>query len=54
MFQKSIEIKGLSSAEALQRLQKYGPNKLAGKQKEPGWQAFLRSIWHWVPLAWID
>ncbi|OGO28275.1 MAG: ATPase [Chloroflexi bacterium RBG_16_52_11] len=34
--------KGLSSAEAQQRLQKYGPNKLAGKQKEPGWQAFLR------------
>jgi len=34
--------KGLSSAEAQQRLQKYGPNKLAGKKKEPGWQAFLR------------
>src|SRR4030067_497057 len=34
--------KGLSSAEAQQRLQKYGPNKLAGKAKEPGWQAFLR------------
>ncbi|MBP1694151.1 MAG: cation-transporting P-type ATPase, partial [Chloroflexi bacterium] len=34
--------KGLSAAEAQQRLQKYGPNKLAGKKKEPGWQAFLR------------
>jgi len=34
--------KGLSSVEAQQRLQKYGPNKLAGKAKEPGWQAFLR------------
>ena len=34
--------KGLSSAEAQQRLQKYGRNELAGKQKEPGWQAFLR------------
>lgn len=33
---------GLSTAEAQQRLQKYGPNKLAGKKKEPGWQAFLR------------
>ena len=34
--------KGLSSGEAQQRLQKYGPNRLAGKKKEPGWQAFLR------------
>src|SRR5512136_1864436 len=34
--------KGLSAAEAQQRLQKYGPNKLAGKKKESGWQAFLR------------
>ncbi|MGW8249555.1 MAG: cation-translocating P-type ATPase, partial [Anaerolineales bacterium] len=34
--------KGLSAAEVQQRLQQYGPNKLAGKAKEPGWQAFLR------------
>jgi Ca2+-transporting ATPase len=34
--------KGLSAAEAQARLQKYGPNQLAGKKKEPGWQAFLR------------
>jgi Ca2+-transporting ATPase len=34
--------KGLSAAEAQQRLQQVGPNKLAGKKKEPGWQAFLR------------
>ncbi|GIK54453.1 MAG: ATPase [Chloroflexota bacterium] len=34
--------KGLSTAEAQQRLQQYGSNKLAGKKKEPGWQAFLR------------
>ncbi len=34
--------KGLSSSEAQQRLQKYGPNMLAGKAKEPGWRAFLR------------
>ncbi len=34
--------KGLSAAEAQQRLQKYGPNKLAEKKKESGLQAFLR------------
>lgn len=34
--------KGLSSAEVQQRLQQYGPNYLAEKKKEPGWQAFLR------------
>ena len=34
--------KGLSAAEAQQRLQQYGPNQLAGKQKESGLQAFLR------------
>jgi P-type Ca2+ transporter type 2C len=35
-------VKGLSAAEAQQRLQKYGPNKLAEKKKESGVQAFLR------------
>jgi P-type Ca2+ transporter type 2C len=34
--------KGLSKTEASSRLQKYGRNELAGKKKEPGWQAFLR------------
>jgi len=34
--------KGLSTAEAQQRQQKYGANRLAAKKKEPGWQAFLR------------
>ena len=34
--------RGLSTAEAQERLQKYGPNKLADKKKESGWQAFLR------------
>jgi Ca2+-transporting ATPase len=34
--------KGLSAAEVKQRQEKYGPNQLAGKKKEPGWQAFLR------------
>ena len=33
---------GLSTAEAQQRLQKYGPNELAEKKKESGLQAFLR------------
>jgi P-type Ca2+ transporter type 2C len=34
--------KGLSAAEAQARVQKYGPNQLAGKKKESGVQAFLR------------
>jgi Ca2+-transporting ATPase len=34
--------RGLSAAEAQKRQQQYGPNALAGKAKEPGWQAFLR------------
>jgi Ca2+-transporting ATPase len=34
--------KGLSAAEAQQRLQQYGPNELAAKKKESGWHAFLR------------
>ena len=34
--------KGLDTAEAGQRLQQYGPNVLAAKKKEKGWQAFLR------------
>ncbi len=34
--------KGLSAAEAAQRLQQYGQNVLAGKKKEPGWLSFLR------------
>ncbi len=33
---------GLSAAEAQQRLQQYGPNVLAARKKESGWQAFLR------------
>ena len=33
---------GLSAAEVKQRQEKYGPNQLAEKKKEPGWQAFLR------------
>ncbi len=35
--------KGLSAAEAQQRLSQYGPNELAAKKKEAGWQAFYAS-----------
>jgi Ca2+-transporting ATPase len=34
--------RGLSAAEAEQRLQQYGPNRMAAKKKESGLQAFLR------------
>ncbi len=34
--------KGLSAAEAQQRLQQYGRNELTAAKKESGWQAFLR------------
>ena len=46
--------KGLSAAEAQQRLQQYGANVLAGKKKEPGWQAFLRQykdFMQWILLG---
>ena len=33
---------GFRAAVAQRRLQQYGPNQLAEKKKEPGWQAFLR------------
>lgn len=45
--------KGLSSAEAQQRLQQYGPNKLAAKQKEPGWQAFLRQYQDFMQILLV-
>jgi Ca2+-transporting ATPase len=34
--------RGLSSEEAASRLASFGPNRLAGGKKEPGWRAFLR------------
>ena len=37
----STRPKGLSAAEAQQRLQKYGPNRLAEKKKKSGLQSFL-------------
>jgi Ca2+-transporting ATPase len=42
--------KGLSAAEAQQRLQQYGPNQLAAKKKEPGWRAFLRQYRDFMQL----
>ena len=33
---------GLSTAEVVERRQRYGSNKLAEEAKEPGWRAFLR------------
>jgi len=33
---------GLTTAEVLERRQRYGPNKLAEEATEPGWRAFLR------------
>ena len=34
--------RGLSSAEAADRLERYGPNKFAEAESEPRWHAFLR------------
>jgi Ca2+-transporting ATPase len=45
--------KGLSAAEAQQRLQKYGPNELAGKKKESGLQAFLRQYQDFMQIILI-
>ena len=42
--------KGLSAAEAQQRLQQYGPNELVDKKKESGWHAFLRQYQDFMQL----
>src|SRR5688572_6458598 len=34
--------RGLTSSEAAERLQRYGPNKFAETKSEPRWHAFLR------------
>ncbi|NTU85374.1 MAG: cation-translocating P-type ATPase, partial [Chloroflexales bacterium] len=39
-----------SAAEAQARQQHYGPNKLAAKKKEAGWQAFLRQYKDYMQL----
>jgi Ca2+-transporting ATPase len=45
--------KGLTSAEAQQRLQQFGPNRLAGKKKESGLQAFLRQYKDFMQIILI-
>ncbi len=45
--------KGLSAAEAQQRLQQYGPNELAAKKKESGWQAFLRQYQDFMQIILV-
>jgi Ca2+-transporting ATPase len=45
--------KGLSTAEAKQRLGQYGPNELAAKKKESGWQAFLRQYQDFMQIVLV-
>ncbi len=45
--------KGLSSAEAQQRLQKYGPNQMAAKKKESGFQAFMRQYQDFMQIILV-
>ncbi len=43
LAQAGVDAKaGLSSAEVTERRAKYGPNKFAEGEKEPGWQVFVR------------
>jgi P-type Ca2+ transporter type 2C len=44
---------GLSTSEAKQRKDKYGPNKLAGKKKEPGWHRFFRQYRDFMQLLLV-
>ena len=44
----------MSATEAKQRLQKFGLNKLAGKKKEPGWQAFLRQYKDFMQIILVS
>ena len=46
-------VKGLSAAEAQQRLQQYGANVLAAKKKEPGWRAFLRQYQDFMQIILV-
>ncbi len=45
--------KGLSVAEAQQRLQQLGPNRLAGRKKESGVRAFLRQYQDFMQIILI-
>ncbi len=42
---------GLSAAEVAARLQRYGPNRLAGGKKESGFQAFLRQYQDFMQIV---
>ncbi|MEZ4715950.1 MAG: HAD-IC family P-type ATPase [Caldilineaceae bacterium] len=44
---------GLSAADARQRLQQHGPNQLAAKQKESGWQSFLRQYRDFMQIVLV-
>jgi len=44
---------GLSAAEAEARLQQYGPNVLAARKKESGWQAFLRQYQDFMQIILV-
>ena len=45
--------KGLSATEVQQRLTQYGPNELAAKKKESGWQAFLRQYQDFMQMILV-
>ncbi|MCB0072109.1 MAG: cation-translocating P-type ATPase [Caldilineaceae bacterium] len=45
--------RGLSAADARQRLQQHGPNQLAAKQKESGWQSFLRQYRDFMQIVLV-
>ena len=45
--------KGLSAAEAQQRLQQYGPNVLAEATTEPAWQRFLRQYKEYMQIVLV-
>ena len=44
---------GLSTAEAQQRLQQYGPNRLADDQKVPGWRRFLKQYADYMQIILV-
>jgi Ca2+-transporting ATPase len=44
---------GLSAGEAQQRLQQYGPNRLAAKKKETGFQAFARQYQDFMQIILV-
>ncbi len=44
---------GLNVTEAQQRLEQYGPNKMAEPPKEPGWKAFLRQYKDYMQIILV-